>query len=197
MTSVSGGIEGSEGFPLPIGPGNSVTCPVPGCGRLAPVIEGRYTRRGTQTHAVLKLTPSQARRLLTAAQWAADRIDADPSTAEHTTAQLRKTAEKEAPALLKLLDALASQRGMAAMSLASLLVAVLALWMSGQQHSLTEEDVMRIVEQVHEAEASTPTAPPPPSPTQEEQRPSPESTKVTPTPRASPLAMREPSTEGP
>lgn len=136
----------------------STTCPV--CGASSAFIDGHY-RTGPNGDESVTLSPSLAQllRLQTALAWAQKALrdtETDPTLVER---KLRKTVEKEAPALVTMIDAALGTRSATVAAWIAILVSVLTLVMGGHEKGISPADVARIVDQVQRDEETSGTPP--------------------------------------
>lgn len=134
------------------------TCP--NCGRLARVMEGQFSFIGPDVtihnapqwsrDLVFRLSKAQAHRLKTTVAWAQQRVEEHPESDERAAQAVEKSLEENAPAVLRMLDALGGRRGMAAAAWLGVLIAVVMLLLQifGQSGGeFSEDDVQQVVEE--------------------------------------------------
>ena len=143
----------------------NVSAPCPICGVMSPVINSKYSAEADGSGKLEMFpTPAQLHRMLNATLWAQEAIREPASDQEEIAKKLRKTAEKESPALVKLVDAATSKRGLGLATWISILLAVLTLFISSSS-SVSSEMIEQIVEQVIEnGEREQPSESPEPDP---------------------------------
>ncbi|MGJ4843908.1 hypothetical protein [Leifsonia sp. Le1] len=124
---------------------------------------------------MLRPTAAQLVRLRNVARWAEDAL-ADPVTGEQQVAdQLRKAVVRDAPDIVRIADSLLGPRGVGVAAWISIILALVGIFLSTQQDSISLDDVTRLIHEVNQdndgsqpTDRSTPT--PTPLPPQREER---------------------------
>lgn len=127
-----------------------IPCPVPGCGRTALISDGTYEMRDTAgLDTIYRPTLAAQRRLQTVFQWAERELSRPDPDADRVAARVERALEKDAPGVLaRVKSFLGSPVTMGAMTLATLLISVIALVSSSRSEGISAEDLERLVREI-------------------------------------------------
>lgn len=126
---------------------SATTCPIPGCGELAMILDGWYVTGGIGgAETVYTPTLAARRRLETVLAWAQTELSKPEPDVEKVAARVGVQIEKDAPKLYERIKTVLSLPAlMGAATLAALLVAILTPLVSDQ--GISAEDLQRILEE--------------------------------------------------
>jgi hypothetical protein len=159
--------------------GSTANCPR--CGVRAPIVDARYvfdSEGGVAASPISQASAAQLRRLQTALAAAQRAQSSNADETERVARDLERTIRRDAPAIAPFLDAISGRQAMGVATWLSVLIALIALFISGQpvDENVIEHVVEETIERTRET-APTPT-PMPEAPTLEESPPPPAGPRV-------------------
>lgn len=126
--------------------GSSQTCPVPGCGRQARILDGSYSLRDdTDQPTVFTPTPAERIRLRNILAWAEEKLADDLVDDSDVAASLERGLRKDAPGIAGWLDKLGGAKSMGIATWVMLLLMVYQIVTQGEV--VSTDDLQRAVEE--------------------------------------------------